>query len=86
MNKDKWFSIGYLIVSVILFFVLIGIMAWHYFHDHHQDTGTSKHSGQVLNPSDKAHLMVQDRGFHSIAIAVSSPHIVFAPEMTVRGA
>lgn len=86
MNKDKWFSISYLIVSVILFFVLIGIMVWHYFHDHHEDTRTGKHSGQVLNQSDRARLMAQDGGFPSIANAVSRPHIVFAPETAVRGA
>ena len=86
MNKDKWFSISYLIVSVILFFVLIGIMAWHYFHEHHEDTRTGNQLEQALNQPGQACLMSQDRGFNSIANGVSSPHVVFAPEMTIRGA
>lgn len=40
MNKEKWLSIGLLIGSIVLFFVLIGVMAWHFFHDHHSDTKT----------------------------------------------
>ena len=86
MNKDKWFSIGYLIGSVILFFVLIGIMAWHYFHDHHEDTRTGNRSGQVLNKSGEMCPMADDRGFDSLAGRLSCPHIGSTPSTTVRGA
>ena len=86
MNKDKWFSVGYLIGSVILFFVLLGIMAWHYFHDHHEDTRTGKRSGEVLSQSGKTCPMADDRSFDSLAGRVSCPYIVFKPSTTVRGA
>ena len=38
MNKEKLSSMGYLIASVICLFVLLGVIAWHYYHDHHGDT------------------------------------------------
>lgn len=41
MKREKWFPVIYLIASVILFLLLIGSMAWHYFHEHHIHRGNS---------------------------------------------
>ena len=41
MSRERWFPVVYLIVSVALFLLLIGAMAWHYFHEHHSHTGNS---------------------------------------------
>ncbi len=40
MSKLKWFPVAYLISSVICFILVVGMIAWHYFHEHHGDTRT----------------------------------------------
>ena len=48
MRKKKWFPITYLIGSVICFVILIGIIAWHYFHDHHGDARNDNPAAETV--------------------------------------
>lgn len=37
MNTGKWYSIGCLALSALILLIVLGIAAWHFFHQHHGD-------------------------------------------------
>lgn len=45
MNKEKWYSIGYLALSIFFLLIVLGAAAWHFFHDHHDDTRHDSSAG-----------------------------------------
>lgn len=50
MNKEKWYSIGYLGLSILFLLIVLGTAAWHFFHDHHDDTSQGSSAGAEPAP------------------------------------
>ena len=45
MTKQKRYSIGYLALSIFFLLIALGTAAWHFFHDHHDDTREDSSAG-----------------------------------------